>query len=153
MFNDANRKLLLLSRREGGQKNQRGVSLILVLFLLVVVSLLVAAMARLNQGSSNAVSMEIQSARALFAAESGAQIAAMTLFPIDGTPACNNSDPVSFSKTFGTAGLNSCSANITHRCTTAGGRTIFTVVSSGSCGVAGTADYARRQITVGLRSL
>lgn len=143
---------LTLSRREREQKAQRGVSLVLVLFLLVVVSLLAAAMAQLNRGGSNAVSLEIQSTRALFAAESGAQIMAMTIFPISlasgSTPLpC----PTNFSKTFSSNGLSGCSANMTCSAETAAGPTIYTVTSEGTCGSGN--DYARRRITVGLRSL
>ncbi|MFT3928993.1 MAG: hypothetical protein QM709_01745 [Spongiibacteraceae bacterium] len=132
------------------RRAQRGVSLILVLFLLVVVSLLVAAIAQLNRGGSNAVSMEIQSTRALFAAESGAQIAAMQLFPISGnTPGCG---AVTTPKVFAVGGLNNCSANLTCAVSNAAGRTVYTITSEGRCSV-GSNDYARRRITVGLRSL
>lgn len=128
---------------------QRGVSLILVLFLLVVVSLLVAAIAQLNRGGSNAVSMEIQSTRALFAAESGAQIAALQLFPINGaTPGCG---AVTTPRAFTAGALNTCSANLTCTTATAAGRTVYTVTSEGICGAGN--DRARRRITIGLRSL
>lgn len=135
---------------KNSRTRQYGVSLIMVLFLLVVVSLLAAALARLNQGGSNAVSMEVQSTRALFAAESGAQIAAMRIFPI-GTqnPPCSNGN---FSRNFTANGLNNCAANVSFSCVPTAERTVFTVVSAGTCGTVGSADYARRQITVGLRN-
>ncbi len=136
--------------REREQKKQRGFSLILVLFLLVVVGLLAAAMAQLNSGGSKAVGMEIQSTRALFAAESGAQIAAMSLFPIDGgTPGCA---AVPASKSFTAGGLSNCKTNLGCSSASAAGRTIYTITSEGQCAV-GTDDYARRKITVGLRSM
>ena len=144
---------LTLSRRERGQKTQRGFSLILVIFLLVVVSLLAAAMAQLNRGGSSAVSMEIQSTRALFAAESGAQIAAMQIFPINGgTPGC--AAVPTATQTFTAGGLTNCTANLacTPTTVTNPSRTIYTVTSEGKC-ANGTNDYARRKITVGLRSL
>lgn len=129
-------------------KNQRGISLIMVLFLLVILSLLVAAMVQLNRGGSSAVSIEIQSTRALFAAESGAQIAAMKIFPINGTtPAC----PGNFSQSFTASALSGCSADITCLSTAAAGRTVYTVTSAGICGTGN--DRARRRITVGLRIL
>lgn len=131
---------------------QRGVSLIMVLFLLVVVSLLAAAMARLNQGGSNAVSMEIQSTRALFAAESGAQLMAMRIFPINIASETNAICPAQQINNFGTAGLNTCRATVNCVRTQAAGRTVFTITSEGRCAI-GTNDYARRRITVGLRSM
>ncbi len=127
---------------------QHGVSLILVLFLLVVVSLLAAAMAQLNRGGSNAVSLEIQSTRALFAAESGAQAEAMLIFPINGAPTC---PPADFSNTFPASGLSGCSTATTCNSLQAAGRILFTVTSIGQCGSGN--DYARRRITIGLRSL
>ncbi len=128
-------------------KSQRGISLILVLFLIVIVSLLTAAMAQLIRGGSNAVSMEIQSTRALFAAESGAQVAAMRIFPINGgAAACTN-----FTQSFTVSALNGCSANITCAPVVAAGRTIYTVTSAGVCGSGN--DRARRRITIGLRTL
>ncbi len=129
---------------------QRGISLILVLFLLIVVSLLAVAMARLNRGGSDAVSLEIQSTRALLAAESGAQIAAMRIFPINGgaLSACPFGN---LNQGFTTAGLNGCSANIECRHVSTAGRTLFTVRSEGICGSGN--DRARRQITIGLQNL
>ena len=135
---------------EKGLKYQRGVSLILVLFLIVVVSLLAAAMAQLNRGGSNAVGLEIQSTRALFAAESGAQIAAMKTFLIGGAPSgvnCGN-----FNQNFTVNGLNNCTASVI--CSgpaTVNNINVYTVQSTGTCG--NGADYARRRIIVELRSL
>lgn len=137
---------LLRSRQH---QRQRGISLILVLFLLVVVGLLAAAMAQLNRGSANAVGLEIQSTRALFAAESGAQIAAMKLFPINSasTPTC---PATLFAQAFTANGLTGCSATATCSApVTVSGHTIYTLTSVGTCGAGN--DLARRQITVGLR--
>lgn len=123
-------------------------SLILVLFLLVVVSLLAAAMVQLNRGGSATIGIEIQSTRALFAAESGAQIAAMKMFPINGSSAgvnCGN-----FNQAFATNGLNNCSAAVT--CSgpvTVNNIYVYKVESIGTCG--NGSDYARRKISVALR--
>jgi MSHA biogenesis protein MshP len=129
---------------------QRGISLILVIFLLVVVAMLVVAMARLNSGNQKIVSQEILSVRALFAAESGAQSMAMNIFPI-GSPA-RTTCPVIPLITFPAAatGLNGCTANLTCTTTTSGPRTVFTVKSEGRCD--GGTEQARRMITVGLRA-
>lgn len=126
-------------------KNAQGFSLILVLFLLVVVSLLAAAMAQLNRGGSAAVTQEILSVRALFAAESGAQVMAMKIFPITGASACG---PLALA--FPANGLNGCTANVTCASVTTPGRTVFTVRSTGTC--TANTERASRTIEVGLRS-
>jgi MSHA biogenesis protein MshP len=134
-----------MCNKKRGQKTQRGVSLIIVLFLLVVVSLLAVSLAQLNRGGSIAVAQEIQSTRALYAAESGAQIAAMRIFPINSTPTlCPG-----FTQAFTASGLNGCSATITCFSVNTAGKTIYTVTSDGIC-VTGN-DRGRRKITVGLR--
>ena len=132
------------------KNRQRGISLILVIFLLVVVAMLVVAMARLNSGNQKIVGQEILSVRALFAAESGAQSMAMRAFPIGS--AASTTCPANFSITFPVAatGLNGCTANVTCTPTTVGSRTMFTVKSEGRCN--GGTEQSRRMITVGLRA-
>ena len=133
------------------RKKQHGFSLILVLFLLVVVSMLVVAMARLNSGGQQAVSQEILSVRAFWAAESGAQAMAMRTFLIDGAVpiAC----PADFSINFPAAatGLNGCAANVSCQVVSAAGRTVFTVSSIGTCD--GGTERSSRRIDVALRAL
>ncbi len=131
-------------------KLQRGFSLILVLFLLLVVSLLAVSMTQLNSGSSTAVSQEILSVRALFAAESGAQAMATDIFPLGATPVCPAS---ALALTYTANGLSGCTAAVTVSCPalSAAGRTVYTVVSDGTC-IAGT-QRARRRVQIGLRSL
>jgi MSHA biogenesis protein MshP len=128
---------------------QRGFSLILVLFLLVVVSLLAVSMTRLDSGSSVAVSQEILSVRALFAAESGAQAMAMKVFPINSSSTC----PGTLNLTYTANGLNGCTAMVTITCPaiTAAGKTVYSVQSEGICN-SGT-QSARRKVQVGLRTL
>jgi MSHA biogenesis protein MshP len=127
-------------------RKQRGISLLLVLFVLVIVSLLVAALMRLNTGSQKIISQEILSVRALFAAESGAQAAAMRLFPITGLV-----QPCNFAINFATAGLSGCTATVTCPApVVAAGRTMYTVKSEGRCN--GGTEQSRRMITVGLRA-
>jgi MSHA biogenesis protein MshP len=128
---------------------QRGFSLILVLFLLVVVSLLAVSMTRLDSGSSVAVSQEILSTRALFAAESGAQAMAMKVFPINGSSTC----PGTVNLTYTASGLSGCAATVTIACPaiTAAGKTVYSVQSEGACN-SGT-QSARRKVQIGLRTL
>lgn len=133
------------------QNTQRGISLILVLFLLVVVSMLVVAMARLNSGSQKAVGQEILSVRALFAAESGAQSMAMRIFPINNPPLAVCPSDLSIPFPAAAAGLSICTAAVTCQLTSTASRTVFTVKSEGRCN-SGT-EQSRRMITVGLRTL
>jgi MSHA biogenesis protein MshP len=128
--------------------SQHGISLILVLFLIVVVALLVVAMARLNIGSQKIIGQEVLSVRALFAAESGAQEAAMRIFSIGAAPV--GCTPIN--RAFTAAGLSDCSVSLV--CSppvNAAGRTIITINSRGTCGAG--SEIASRNITVMLRTL
>lgn len=152
-----------LISRQPLKTRQRGISLILVLFILVVVSLLVASMAQLNRGGSNAVSQEILSVRALQAAESGAQTMALKIFPLNyikPATCAPVSCPTAVNRVFNVAGLNGCTVAAT--CTTATcipvsgaansavNKIVFTVTSAGTCN-AGT-QSAYREVQIGLRA-
>ncbi len=105
-----------------------GFSLIAALFIIVVLGLLAAALFRMTQSSNVAVSQEALSIRAFFAAESGAQAAAMDLFPIGGGGACN-SRTINFTN----SGLVNCQATITCTSFVADGETFYRVSSQGQC--------------------
>lgn len=126
---------------------QRGISLILVLFFIVVVALLMVALARLNAGSQKIIGQEVLSVRALFAAESGAQEASMRIFPMGASP----TTCAPLTRSFATPGLSDCSVSVA--CTsqvTALGRSVITLNSRGTCGSG--VDVASRNITVMLRT-
>jgi len=55
-------------------KSQTGAGLPIALFVITVLALLVIVMAQLQQGTGESLSLQIQSQRAFFAAESGAQV-------------------------------------------------------------------------------
>lgn len=139
---------MLNKRLSSPPHSQRGISLILVIFLLIVGSLLVVGLARLNTTLQTSVAREILSVRALFAAESGAQSAAMRIFPINAAPAAC---PANFVLNFNGSGLDGCRAALSCTPVTAAGRTVYTVSSEGVCG--GGNDIARRRLTVSLRTL
>lgn len=115
---------------------QSGAGLPVALFVITVLALLVIGMAQLQESSSKAVSLQIQSQRAFFAAESGAQVAVARLIAGESCPAA----PI----TFAGAGLSACSVSIS--CT---GSDTFKVVSTGNCGSG--ADLASRTVEVSLR--
>ncbi len=116
----------------------------MVVFILVILTLLAAAIMRLSTTSALSVASEIQSNRAFYAAESGAQWAMNQIFPPDGGGgACFA--PANLNFTVG--GLNGCSATV--NCVSPGifnGDTHFTVTSTGSCGT------ETRQIQVGAKN-
>lgn len=121
----------------------------MVIFLMVVVGLLLAALAQLNRGSAATLSQEVLSTRALFAAETGAQAVAMKVFPRGAAVAGCPAGAQNFS--FTTTGLASCSAQVTCTTTTVGTQTRFLLDSSGSC--SGGTEQGFRRIEVALRTM
>ncbi|MBI2380305.1 MAG: hypothetical protein HYV16_06100 [Gammaproteobacteria bacterium] len=128
----------------------------MVLFLLVVVSILVAALTRLNAGGQAAMAQEILSVRALFAAETGAQAMAMSVFPLNGAAAC----PATQSRAYAQPGLAGCRSETSCASATAGGQTVFSLTSTGECSSGGCgaasctagAEQSRRRLRVQLRA-
>jgi MSHA biogenesis protein MshP len=114
--------------------HQRGAGLPIALFVITVLSLLVLGMSQLQQGASQSLSLQIQSQRAFFAAESGAQSAVRKALD-GGCPAVDSASPLNFSA----GGLASCSASLACESVTAdisgpGENTVYTIRSTGSCG-------------------
>lgn len=124
---------------------QSGAGLPVALFIITVLALIVFGMAQLQESSGQSISLQIQSQRAFYAAESGAQIGARNAL-ISGT--CT-SDTVNFD----TPGLSACSATLTCDSVTAniggGGNTVYSIQSTGQCGAG--ADQAARVIEVRVR--
>ena len=122
---------------------QGGFGMPMVIFILVVMTLLGTAMMRLSTTGALSIASEIQSNRAFYAAESGAQWAMNQLFPpAGGGGACFADTTLNF----GAGGLNNCSAIV--QCQSPGafnGDTHFLVTSSGNCG------NETRQIQVGAK--
>lgn len=94
------------------QNKQRGSALVVAVFIIVVMLALVLSLARLLTSSSEAIVYEVQGPRALFAAQSGLELALPKLFPLGAAAATacptNISNPVSFSD----AALNGCSVTV-----------------------------------------
>lgn len=113
---------------------QSGAGLPIALFIVTVLSLLVLGMSQLQEGIGQSVSLQIQSQRAFFAAESGAQSAVRKALD-GGCPSVLSASPLNFSAD----GLAGCSASLACEAVTAdisgpGGDTVYTIVSMGSCG-------------------
>ena len=126
---------------------QRGAGLPVAIFIITVLALIVIGMAQLQQSSGDAVSLQIQSQRAFYAAESGAQIAVRKVLEADSCGA------ISSPLIFGAGALSDCSAALDCESVSAaiggGGNTVFTIESVGQCGAG--PDGARRIVEVRVR--
>ena len=128
---------------------QRGAGLPIALFIITVLALIVTSMAQQQESTGAAVSQQILSQRAFYAAESGAQAAVTEALYGSGC----GSVPTTLS--FSESGLNGCSASL--RCSLvqadiegdAADEDVYTLVSTGQCGV-GT-EQATREIEVRVR--
>ena len=128
---------------ERSPKPQTGAGLPLAIFIVTVLSLIVLGMSQLQQSSGKAISLQIQSQRAFFAAESGIQISLQRVFEdIDSVGVAGASCPPDISD-FGVSGLSGCSVIL--RCTSESGD-VFVLASQGSCGTG--IDRAERVIEV-----
>lgn len=131
------------------RSRQSGVSLILAIFILVVLSLLGAAMINILSASGESVAREVLSTRALFVAESGAQRALGEIFPpgsttgqtavCDALQAAAGADYPASSL----AGIQGCSTlqaeiDCSRVFIAATGTNYFTLTSTGRCGPSGS---------------
>ena len=123
-----------------------------LLFTIIIISLLAAALMNLNSQSSISNAHQVISARAFFAAESGAQLQALALFPVSGAAvadACTN--PVT-PHTFNVDGLKGCTAAITCADREINSVHYYQVVSTGQCNT-GDDLQATRTIEVRLKDV
>lgn len=133
-------------------KYQNGAGLPIAIFVITVLSLLVFGMAQLQQQSGESLSLQIQSQRAFFAAESGAQVGVTdVLYEGRACPASGSNWTVAFTK----QALAGCEARL--RCSQedasavngSGGDTLYTLMSEGRCGSG--RESARRVVEVRVR--
>lgn len=129
-------------------KQQRGFSIPMAIFVMVVLAMLGAAMARIVAQGQESVAREVVSIRALMAAESGAERGLHQVLTVDGS-GCAAGLP-NFSQLFGGVwnltipGLQNCNADIS--CSVTNVDTDFdgtpdphyTVRSVGRCGPSGS---------------
>ena len=117
-------------------KQQYGSALVVAIFVIVVIFGLLLAMSRILLSSSETVVYEVLGTRALLAAQSGLEMAATQLFPLEQETA--DCDAVSAQFLFAGKGLNNCRVRLsciaseplntgTHQ-----GR-LFLLQSSGEC--------------------
>ncbi|GGY38223.1 hypothetical protein GCM10011297_09220 [Bacterioplanes sanyensis] len=125
---------------------QRGAGLPLAIFIVTALALIITAMSQLQSSSSASVALQLNSQRAFYAAESGAQLAMNVLFPPDGSAGLACATTPFYSQNFTATGLAGCQASVQCTAVTAGADSVFTLRSTGSCG--NGASQARRVIEV-----
>ena len=127
------------------QKSQ-GFGLPVAIFIIVILSMIVASITQLEEASGVAFGQNLNSIRAFYAAESAAEIALARRFPADdvGAQACANNIYVDGS---GLEGLNGCSVDVDCSIVTiTSGGNYYTFISTASCGSG--IDGAQRVIEV-----
>ena len=130
---------------------QRGMGLPFAIFVIVILSMVGLAITALERSSAESVALEVQSARAFMAAQSGMELGLNRLMPPGGATAnCSHGFfAASPSITFTTAALEGCAATVTCDADVAGGETYYRLTSAASCGTG--PDDASRTIETGIR--
>lgn len=127
-------------------KHQQGLGLPSAIFLILVMTLLLAAINRINESSATAHGREWLSIRAFYAAESGAQLAAIYQLTPEVAPACNANFINNLS--LNTIGLTSCRINVSCEEKMVNATSYFTLTSTGVCGSG--IDSATRAVQIRL---
>ena len=120
-------------------KKERGSSLVIAIFILVVMSVLGAAMINMLRSNEQTYAYEVLGTRAYAAAQSGVQRKLQELFPLDeGTKIseCITKPPFFFTNH---EGLNNCKATVScsSKLHAESGIRYFTVSSNGQCDING----------------
>ena len=127
---------------------QAGISMAFLLFTIIIVSLLAAALMRLNSQSNVSNAHQVIATRAFFAAESGANIQALGIFPVaGGGGSCSNT-----TYSFSISGLNGCTASINCSTLTINAKSYYQITSIGQCN-AGQDFQATRTVVVRLKGI
>lgn len=94
-------------KQSASKSYQQGSALVVAVFIIVVMLAIVLALSRILLSSSDSVVYEVQGSRALFAAQSGMELALTELFPRTGVSNCS-----SWTFNFSIAGLTGCQAQV-----------------------------------------
>jgi len=116
---------------------QRGFSIVLALFIILVGGLLAGALINTNSISADAVAREVLSSRALLAAESAAQRAAQGALGVAGNCAIGNWNVVA-----------GCTASAVCNTNTVAGDDYTTITATGTCGVGNNLAVRRIEVMV-----
>lgn len=125
---------------------QKGLGLPSALFLILVMILIVAAINQINEHSASAYGREWMSMRAFYAAESGAQLAAVYQLTSEPSPSCNAGFISDLNIT--AAGLSSCRISVACEEKIVSAKSYFTLTSTGVCGTG--VDAATRAVQIRL---
>lgn len=117
-------------------KQQQGSALVVAIFVIVVLLGLMLALSRVLLSSSEAVVYEVLGTRAMLAAQSGLELAATELFPLEQSAA--SCTAVTATIPFSGAGLSGCRARISCNASSAedsevGTIQLFLLQSTGEC--------------------
>jgi MSHA biogenesis protein MshP len=111
--------------------NQRGSTLVIGIFVITVMFLLAGALLDIVQDSDEGLSQEVWGTRALAAANSGADAAMATLFPLSGVtgscPASSSWMPPDV------VGFHACGVNLTCSSHTVGSQVQYKITSKAVC--------------------
>jgi len=129
-------------------KKQRGIGLPMALFIITILAMIIAAITDLEESSGVGFGLDVNSMRAFYAAESGAQAAMAEIFPASGGGG-GSCGSITATHTFSKSGLNGCKAEMTCSRMTVNGLDYYTLKSTGSCG--NSLDKAVRVIDVRAR--
>lgn len=122
----------------------RGFGLPMAIFIVTILALLIATMSQVQESSSEGVSLQVQSNRAFYAAESGIQLALNLLLPPSGAAAaCSGS---LYSRSYTAPGLSGCSVAVSCTSVLINSENYYTLTSTGQCG--SLRDQARRRLEV-----
>ena len=128
-------------QRRRGRPRQLGLGLISAIFLIVVVSVLVAAILRMVRTSGEAFAQDVVSQQAFLAAESGAQLGLNRIFAPQGVGACAD-----WTWDLSLLGLPHCEARVACRVEIVQAVPHYTLESDGRCGTG--QQIAERRVLV-----
>ncbi|WP_437560242.1 hypothetical protein [Acidithiobacillus sulfuriphilus] len=135
---------------------EKGSALVMVIFVMVVLALLLAALAYINAQSNQNTALQIASTRAFWAAQSGAEWGAYQIAPATGSAASQCFSPNPAYPDIGSIpGLAGCSAAVACSSSTTASVTSYRISSQGTCptgnlGIANGALSATRSVIVGI---
>ena len=115
-------------------QRQRGIGLPAVIFIITTLVLIIAGMAQLQQSSSDGISIQVQSQRAFYAAESGLQLSLNLLLPPNGGAGKNCADTPFYEQVFTVSGLQNCRVLVSCRSQLLNSENVYTLNSRGECG-------------------
>lgn len=125
-------------------KTNQGFGLPAAIFVITVLAMIVAAITSLSESSSVAFGQDINSIKAFYAAESGAEIGLARKFSVTGVS--TGCIVGIYSNNSGLTGLNGCSVTVDCSSVPVDGIDYYTLTSTATCGSG--SDAAQRVVEV-----